>query len=1072
MRMVDAARAVNGYHGRVGWGYRYAMRSRLASATWLASADRLAAAFFAIFAASGALSEAAGASAWLVITLAAVGLAGAVVGLVLKALHEAAKGAELAAALWARPPLRACDVEIEAYSLGVDWEAQEALDALGGDLEHAPYLERDLDKRLHHELSRAAARPEATLIVVSGRSKTGKSRTLLEAVAVTLPDAWLWVPRDPSALAKAAGAGAPRKSGADACVIWLDDLEPWAKPRDQGLNSQTLTALGGWGQPVLVLATEGGKGVDLAGAQGARFDEITSDLLARARRCWLEAELTESEAVHPRERFGYEVAGRIEREGIGEFMIAAPRLIARLEHDRECPEGQAIVRAAIDCQRAGLLRPLPGAWLRELFGDYLPGPSGPEDFIRGLKWATRPLYARTALLTRWDADEAEAYVAYDYIVDYVQSRGREILPRVWDRVIDEYANELELTRIAAIAYHAGRRERAERAARRADEHGHAGAGVVLGDLLREGGDLGGATAAYRRADERGDARGAVSLGDLLREAGDLKGATAAYRRADERGDAAGAVSLGDLLRQRDDLEGASAAYRRARERAKAAGETEAAAAALERAGRVAETIQLRFPWDTNSPPFPGLLAFDASQAGVFCGRGQEIEQLLELLTSSHRRYAGRLLAIVGPAGIGKSSLVRAGLVPRLRLARNGWLVVPTIMPGNRPLWHLAHALTVAFGASPTPKSHEEVAQALEAGVDGLIGISEKLSHSQADHDLRAVLVVVDQAEQLVTVASAQECEQFLGLLHAATREAGPLWVLLTLRSEFLSALLQRVGGRQLIDEQMAVGPLDRARMRTIIERPAGRAGVGFAPGLVERIVEDAGSGEALPLLASTLRELYELGHSRGDGIVRTEDYEQLGGIRAQARTADLLYQELHNRGLGDIVLPTLTRLVTLGPDGQPSRRALRLQSFEGREARVLEAFVEARLLVISRRGDRDAAVEIAHEALFRYWPPLVQALELHREELWLRAELRHAADDWECAGRADGYLLSGASLRAAQRLTESRTLWVEEFSSLERDFLVASTRRQAARRRLRLAVAAGLTALFALAVLVVIALVA
>jgi hypothetical protein len=565
------------------------VRRRLADASWLKSADKLAGAFFAVFAAVGGLTKILGASNGLAGGLAAVGVTGAVVGLVLKALYERAKRAEAAAALWGRPPLRARDVTAELYELGVGWEAQEALEALGGELEHAPYVERDIDDKLRAALRQAAQRSEPTLVVVSGRSKTGKSRTMLEAAAVTVPDAWLLVPRNPAALATAARGDAPPEATAGPCVIWLDDLEPWAKPGDQGLSPETLKALAEWPQPVVVLATQGGKGVDLASVSAAGFLEITSDLLARAETFWLEAAVTPGEAIRLSEHFGRTVAERVEREGIGEFMIAAPRLIARLETDRECPEGQAIVRAAIDIQRAGLVRPLPVGWLQAVWGHYLPAPPTPEGFERVLDWATSPLYTRTALLSRAPNGDADTYTPYDYLV-YRASviQRRPIYPAVWERVIDEYAKgESEFLTVAVLAYLMNEPNRAELAFRRADELGSANGAYNLGVLLHEGGDLDGARAAFGRADDRGDRNGAYNLGVLLYQDGDSEGAEAAWRRADDRGEPTGTYSLGVLLEHRSDLECAKAAYRRAHRRAEAEGNNEVAESALEAHRRLA-----------------------------------------------------------------------------------------------------------------------------------------------------------------------------------------------------------------------------------------------------------------------------------------------------------------------------------------------------------------------------------------------------------------------------------------------------------------------------------------------------
>lgn len=478
------------------------MRGRLESADWLEAADRLAAGFFAIFVAVAGVTKSTGGPTWLAIALATLGVAGAVVTFALKGLHERAKRRGEGAALLALPPVRMLDAAASGafYRMGVDAEAEEALAALGAEAAHAPYLERDIDEELRSVLRDALTGRRATLIVLSGRSKTGKSRTLLEAAAAERGQAWLLAPRDPPALAVLAHGGPPSDVGSGPYVIWLDDIEPWARPGTQGLNPQTLEAFDGWNQPVLVLAAEGGKGIDLAGPEGRQFHEIARDLVIRARQLRLDPEVTRHESARIRERFEPEVAARIERDGIGEFMIAAPRLIARLETDRDCLEGQAVVQAAIDCRRSGLLRPLHAEWLGALYGHYLRVPATPEAFARGLAWATHPLFARTALLSRTDDG---GYMAYDYIVDYAARRGRPINPTVWDRVVDEYADtEADLLTVSTVAYRAGDWRRAERAARRADALGSPEGALKLGVLLEEQGDPAGAEAAWRRATAR------------------------------------------------------------------------------------------------------------------------------------------------------------------------------------------------------------------------------------------------------------------------------------------------------------------------------------------------------------------------------------------------------------------------------------------------------------------------------------------------------------------------------------------------------------------------------------------
>ena len=145
--------------------------------------------------------------------------------------------------------------------------------------------------------------------------------------------------------------------------------------------------------------------------------------------------------------------------------------------------------------------------------------------------------------------------------------------------------------------------------------------------------------------------------------------------------------------------------------------------AFERLGSWLRTADLdpkrTFAWDPRRPPFPGLGSFEERDAAVFFGRQHEVEQLLELVSSSRRRYTGRLLAVVGPSGSGKSSLVRTGLIPRLRRARQPWLVLPALRPAGRPVRELALVLADGFRATGAPRSIEQLERALGAGAEAL-----------------------------------------------------------------------------------------------------------------------------------------------------------------------------------------------------------------------------------------------------------------------------------------------------------------------------------------------------------------
>ncbi|MGR6963430.1 nSTAND1 domain-containing NTPase [Geodermatophilus sp. URMC 61] len=483
-----------------------------------------------------------------------------------------------------------------------------------------------------------------------------------------------------------------------------------------------------------------------------------------------------------------------------------------------------------------------------------------------------------------------------------------------------------------------------------------------------------------------------------------------------------------------------------------------------------------FSWDPTRSPYPGLAPFDPEDAAVFFARERETERLLELLHPTLQHGAGRFVAVVGPSGSGKSSLLRAGLLPRLARSPTHWILVPPLRPGSRPTHHLASSLAEAFTERGHPRSTAEVEGVLSRGPEGLVRLARELADLAGKGTGQpASLVVIDQAEELITVTGTREQQSFLRLLDGALGEDTPLWVVASVRSEFLATAPERAGLAEVIDDPLVVEPLGRGRLAEVIARPAQRAGLDLQAGLVERMVEDTAGGDALPLLAYTLRELSE--RSGPDGRMSLAEYDAVGGVvGALQRHADRVADELSRRGLGPHVVPTLLKLVTVSPEGETTRRRVSCRALVDEERAVVDAFVDARLLVSHDEtsgppGDRaagDAMVEVAHEALLRQWHPLRDAVEADRFSLELRSELERHAADWKHGDRDESYLLRGGRLAAIGQWADEH---VGELGPIESQYLQAS-RALAAReletarrsnRRLR-ALAAGLAVLLVAAV--------
>ncbi|BCL31772.1 AAA family ATPase [Streptomyces aurantiacus] len=411
-------------------------------------------------------------------------------------------------------------------------------------------------------------------------------------------------------------------------------------------------------------------------------------------------------------------------------------------------------------------------------------------------------------------------------------------------------------------------------------------------------------------------------------------------------------------------------------------------------------------WARDRVPYPGLDAFVEDEAAVFFGREAQAAELTRRLHTSSQRPADRFLVLVGASGSGKSSLVRAGVMPRLRGRR--WTVLPAFSPGPNPLGALASAIVAADGGQ------EPVSAVLRRLRQGSGSLGSELSRLR-DGRFRRTLLVIDQFEEVVTLAGERERAQFLEALRSCVEQDSAIHVLATLRVDFLGRLLG-TGHAEVFQHPIAIGTLSRGQLAQVVERPGALVDLSFAPGVVDTIVDETGTDDALPLLAYLLQELY---FASGPGQTVTDDmYRRLGGVAgALSRQADHTVADLSPRDGIDVVLRVLLRFVTV--QGQEvARRRVPLSELDDRERHVVDAFVDARLLRSGAGGgapsDQEPYAEVTHEALFRRWAPLRQEVEARVERLRERAELERWAEDWEHSGRSDDYLLTGERLSLAQ----------------------------------------------------------
>jgi WD40 repeat protein len=413
-------------------------------------------------------------------------------------------------------------------------------------------------------------------------------------------------------------------------------------------------------------------------------------------------------------------------------------------------------------------------------------------------------------------------------------------------------------------------------------------------------------------------------------------------------------------------------------------------------------------WSDARSPFPGLQPFDADRHQVFFGRTDEIRQLSGLLRSPAEHAKGAMLLVVGPSGCGKSSLVRAGLLPVMG-DEPGWQTLSPILPGADPVTALARELAAVGRQADLGWTVADVREQLDHG--SLTALADELLLAAPGGPRRRLLIVVDQFEELLTQSGPTERARLAKLLRGAL--TGPVQVVAALRPEFLDQLLLDSELAGLPTHIYALRPLRREALRLVIEKPAQLAEIGVDDALVARLVEDTGSGEALPLLAFTLAQLAD-GISRG-GQLSAARYDQLGGVQgaltrqADAALADALAVSGRSR---EEVITGLLRLVTVDEQGRPTRWRVNRNELSDPVVSELNCFVARRLLTTDTDTGK-VIVGVAHEAFLSAWAPLAQAITAASSALRARRAIEQAATEWNDESRPPARLWERGQLAAA-----------------------------------------------------------
>ncbi|HKG59671.1 MAG TPA: caspase family protein [Pyrinomonadaceae bacterium] len=466
------------------------------------------------------------------------------------------------------------------------------------------------------------------------------------------------------------------------------------------------------------------------------------------------------------------------------------------------------------------------------------------------------------------------------------------------------------------------------------------------------------------------------------------------------------------------------------------------------------------PLNRENNPYRGLMPYDEKHRELFFGRQRAITDLTARVTEQ------ALTVVVGASGTGKSSLVKAGLLPRLRDVPENWQILSPLRPGKNPLQALSNLLTSA--SEPT------AAFAAETPV-----LSDVVQSWCAQHPEAKLLLVVDQLEELVTMCrDLEERQTFLSLLaDCLERHGDQFHLVITLRSDFephFSSSPLKEGWQAA---RFVIAPMTQDELRDAIEGPAVARVLRFEPPeLVDRLINEVVQMPgALPLLSFALSEMYfKYLERRSDDRALTEaDYNSLGGIAGALRRRATEEYNLQDQQQRDTMRRAILRMVSL-EGGEVARRRVPLAELTYDDAaenerigHIIEQLTAARLILRDADGDGVEYVEPAHDALVLGWNNLwewIREEQQHQDNLLLQRRLTEAANDWSKGGRKPGQLWDDDP--RLPQITSISTVRRNWFSALESEFITRSVKQQTQRRRRRYAWASSTIVVLAVATVI------
>jgi WD40 repeat protein len=479
--------------------------------------------------------------------------------------------------------------------------------------------------------------------------------------------------------------------------------------------------------------------------------------------------------------------------------------------------------------------------------------------------------------------------------------------------------------------------------------------------------------------------------------------------------------------------------------------------------------------DPDRAPYRGWEPFEDIDAGVFFGRDAAIMRGTDELRKMRFSGVKSLFVVLGPSGSGKSSFLRAGLIPRLQRDDRNFVVLGTVRPGRNAITgdrglaaaiHSARRDLNLAGAPPLGEIKKICRDGDQERIHELLmevrdAAAARLAHTATGNAKRqapTLVLPLDQAEELfsaesISTQAAQEAERLLELLAAVIGRINTgevrLIVAATIRTDRYEAMQNHPAldgiGTELFNE---LKTMPHHHFPATIRGPAARASeaggrLAIADDLVDRLIADAGNGaDTLPLLALTMQRLYTDYGSAEE--ISSDDYESMGGMPnvVNNQIEEILSAAPHDP---DIALELLRSafipwLASINPDNDKALRRVALQSeLPAESLSLIDAFVEKRLLVRDRRG-KEVVLEVALESLLRQWDQLAHWLQEERQSLVAAADLERSAAAWKKHGRDESWLLEGSRLETAEAVAAKPGF--AERLAVAADYLTACRQRE------------------------------